>query len=88
MELTETLGRSLSTKSLWRYPKHDVSSTLHILSAAKYKHYRKGQMGYKERKIDNVENKIITFVIELGVKSIATSCNKGSSVAAWLLCFT
>ena len=31
----------------------------------------------KEWKIDNVEIKIITFVIELGVKSIVALCNEG-----------
>ena len=30
----------------------------------------------KEGKIDNVEIKIITFVIERGVKSIAAPCNE------------
>ena len=42
---------------------HNMSSTLHILSAVKYKHHR--NVAEKEWKIDNVENKIITFVIEL-----------------------
>ena len=55
---------------------HNVSSTLHIFSAAKY--HRKGQMGSCSEgiKIDNVEVKIITSVIELGVKSIVALCNE------------
>ena len=59
---------------------HNMSSTLHILSAGKYINTI-GRAGWdiarKERKIDNVEIKIITFVIELGVKSIVASHNEG-----------
>ena len=47
---------------------HNMSSTLHILSAAKYKGSARWDIARKECKIDNVEIKIITFVIELGVK--------------------
>ena len=43
---------------------HNMSSTLHILSAVKYQHYR--DIARKEWKIDNVEIKIVMF----GVKSI------------------
>ena len=28
---------------------HNMSSTLHILSAVKYKHHRKGQVGYMDK---------------------------------------
>ena len=51
---------------------HNMRSTLHVLPAGKYKHHIKDWMGYarKEQEIDNVEIKIITFVIELGVKLI------------------
>ena len=46
---------------------HNMSSTLHILSAAKYKHRKKTRwdIARKEWKIDNVEIKSITFVISL-----------------------
>ena len=57
---------------------HNVNSTLHILSTGKYEHHMKGwDIARKERKIDNVEIKIITFVIELGVKSIVALYNEG-----------
>ena len=59
---------------------HNMSSTLHILSTGKYKHHKKGyrwDIARKEWKIDNVEIKIITFVIELGVKSIVSLYNEG-----------
>ena len=56
-----------------------MSSTLHILSVVKYKTI--GRAGWdiarKVWKINNVEIKIITFVIELGVKSIVVPYNEG-----------
>ena len=61
-----------------------MSSTLHILSARKYKHTI-GRARWdiarspKEWKIDNVEIKIITFLIELGVKSIVAPLMKVKS---------
>ena len=56
-----------------------MSSTLHILSAAKYTHHRRASwdIARKEWKIDNVEIKIITFVIELSVKAIVAPYNEG-----------
>ena len=58
---------------------HNMSSTLHILSTGKYKHHMKGRwhIAPKEWKIDNVEIKIVMFVIELGVKSIVALYNEG-----------
>ena len=59
---------------------HDMSSTLHILSAAKYintKGRARWDIARKVRKIDNVEIKIITFVIELGVKSTVAPYDEG-----------
>ena len=32
---------------------HNMSSTLHILSAGKYKHHMKGQMGYCSKGMEN-----------------------------------
>ena len=58
---------------------HNMSNTLHILSAAKYNTI--GRAGsdnaLKEWKIDNVEIKIITFVIELCLKSIVAPFYEG-----------
>ena len=59
---------------------HNMSSTLHILSAGKYKHHMKARWdtARKEWKIDNVEIKIITSVLKLGVKSIVVLYNEGN----------
>ena len=57
-----------------------MSSTLHILPAMKYKHHRrpaKWDIPQKEWEIHNVEIKIITFVMELSVKSIVALDNEG-----------
>ena len=48
---------------------HNMSITLHILSAGKYKHHRKGyilDIAQKKSKIDNVEIKIITAYVFFG----------------------
>ena len=57
----------------------NMSSSLHILSTGIYKHHMKARwdIAQKEWKIDNVEIKIITFVIELGVKSTVALYNEG-----------
>ena len=59
---------------------YNMSSTLYISSAAKYKHHigrARWDTARKEWKINNVKIKIITFVIELGVKSIVATYNEG-----------
>ena len=67
---------------------HNMSNTLHILSTGKYRHHMKGYMdiAQKEWKIDNVEIKIIMFVIELGVKLIVALYNEGQvQVICWVI---
>ena len=55
-----------------------MSSTLHVLSPAKYNPIGMAtwDVPRKEWKIDNTEIKIIVFVIELGVKSIVAPFNE------------
>ena len=57
---------------------HNMSSTLHILSTGNINTICRARwdIARKERKIGNVEIKIITFVIELGVKSIVALHNE------------
>ena len=59
-----------------------MSSNLHILSAAKYKHHRKRQV---EWEIDNAEIKIITFVTECGVNSTVALGNLPGHLIYWFL---